>query len=495
VQGPSRLLPAWGVLLTLALAAAFSAAPASAKLPRTYQVTRVDSPTPESNQRFGETMVNAGTDVDGDGPDDLIVGTGRAGQVRGQVVIVSGASGSVIREIPGPSDDVNGNGTEIESTQADPDAPSGFGAAVASIGDIGSCTSSATFEPGGAPGDYCDLSIVPQTDQDTGDGVPEILVSAPGLDVATESDDRGAVFVIDGATGAILKRLEAPDATTDVGFGRALLSPAGETACGGVGLGGISPCVYGNSPAVRQGDLNDGGKSDIVIGAPDFNETAATNSACSDGAGGGTCSRSGRVYVFYGEDLRSLPPTQPPATAGLTIKNPFPQDDNPALDQRFWPESMGLSLAPLGDIGGCRTPGTPGTECPGGQRTDIADGNPDYVVSVPQADVGTIPDVGLAFAVDGASGAILDTYRHPEPQPEALFGFSSQTMPAIGDVGGFNVVPDVYLPAIGQTGQFAGQGKAYVFTGSGTGSHLISTLLDPTPQGQRWASIAFGRKC
>ena len=129
---------------------------------------------------------------------------------------------------------------------------------------MGSCLDSFR-RPGGAPGENCDESIVPRDpDQHFLDGVPEILVSAPGLDIDAESDDRGAVFVIDGATGAILNRIRAPssEGTTDIGFGRSILVPAGEPACAGTGKGGIwFPCDYGGAPAVVSGDLNDSGRA------------------------------------------------------------------------------------------------------------------------------------------------------------------------------------------------------------------------------------------
>src|SRR4029453_7033506 len=108
VQGPSRLLPSWGVVLALALVGAFSAAPASAKLPRGYQVTRVDGPDPQSEYRLGDAIVNAGGDIDGDGPDDLLVGIARGGSVKGRVLVLNGVDGSVISEIPAPSDDADG---------------------------------------------------------------------------------------------------------------------------------------------------------------------------------------------------------------------------------------------------------------------------------------------------------------------------------------------------------------------------------------------------
>lgn len=486
MQGPSRLLPSWGVVFALALVAAFSAAPASAKLPPGYQVTRVDGPDPQSEYRLGDAIVNAGGDLDGDEHDDFLAGIGLGSNVKGRVLVLSGVDGAVIREIPAPSDDVDGDTVETESQPGDPDAPSRFGAAVSSIADMGSCRSAAG-DPGGGPGENCDASIVPLADQHTLDGIPEILVSAPGLDIATESDDRGAVFIIDGDTGAILNRIRAPDSegTADIGFGRSILVPAGDTACAGIGKGGISACEYGDATfaAVARGDLNDRSRPDVVVGAPNFDETSATNPACSDGAGGGTCSGSGRVYVFYGEDLANYAPDQYPASYSVKIQNPFAQNDDPSLDPRFWAEGMGTSLAPVGDIGSCISPPPPGTPpgspCP--TRSRSPDGVPEFTIAVPREDAGAIPDAGMAFVVDGATGMTLDTYRPPDPQSEGLFGFANYSGPAIGDVGGNDLLPDIYMPAIGQTLQLAEQGRGYVFNGSDQGSHLISTLADPTP--------------
>jgi hypothetical protein len=462
--------------MMLAISAVFTAAPAFAKLPRTYQVTRIDNPDPHTNDKFGENMVNAGGDIDSDDHDDMLVGIGRGGGIKGRLLVLNGVNGSVIREIPAPSDDVDGDGVEIENGTGDPDAPSGFGAAIGTIADIGTC-------PGGEPGVNCDTANVSLADQNTGDGVPEILVSAVGLDITTESDDQGAVFVIDGASGAILKRMRLPngEASTDVGFGRAILSPGGEPACGGVGRGGVSECVYNTSAAVQQGDINADGKPDIVIGAPDFVDTSATNPACSDGAGGGICSGSGRVYVFYGEELAAFAPNQYPTAASLTIKNPFAQNDDPSVDPQYWSEDMGLSIAPVGDIGRCNQAGSPGSACPDTERSRQPDGHPEYTISAPRTDAGVIPDAGLAFVIDGATGRRLDTYRQPQPQAESLLGFSNFTLPAIGEVGGYDTLPDVYLPAIGESLQYVAQGRGYVFNGSNLGNRVISTLTDATP--------------
>src|SRR5919202_3473935 len=99
------------LLLALAVGALASASNAFAALPRTYQPQTVDPPTPTVEGRFGVALVNAG-DVNGDGKDDILVGTDEhGGAFAGTVYIVSGANGSVIRTLPPPDPGGAGNGS------------------------------------------------------------------------------------------------------------------------------------------------------------------------------------------------------------------------------------------------------------------------------------------------------------------------------------------------------------------------------------------------
>ena len=72
---------------------------------------------------------------------------------------------------------------------------------------------------------------------------------------------------------------------------------------------------------------------------------------------------------------------------------------------------MGVSFAPVGDIGRCNQPGTPASVCPNAMRSRTSDGQPEFTISVPKADAGVIPDAGVAFVIDGATGVRLDTLR------------------------------------------------------------------------------------
>jgi hypothetical protein len=117
--------------------------------------------------------------------------------------------------------------------------------------------------------------------------------------------------------------------------------------------------------------------------------------------------------------------------------------------------------------------------------TAAPDGKPDVVISSHRTDDFGMWDAGVALLFDGQDGSLLATYRHPEPQPAALFGFSNYNQPAVGDLGsGSN--PDSYQAAMRQNNPFTGGGRGYVMNGNflqGGSPNAISfsTLSDPTP--------------
>jgi FG-GAP repeat len=464
--------PLLGVLLSLTVAA-----PAFADLPRTYSAQRVDAPTPTGGARFGDNLVNVG-DLDADQKDDILVGQGAGG---GKAFVISGASGVVLRTIDPPDPSMGGN-------------QAGFGSYIAKIADIGSC-------PGfsGTPGTDCPASV--GEIDNTLDGVADHVVGAPGVDQSAAGEDTGRVYVLDGKTGAVLKRIDMPVADRDEqatvspsenlksgqpgsgakpGFGRKILSPAGQPPCAGnAGIGACDPVT--NSTLL--GDMNGDGRGDVAVSAPDYYETASTNSACTD-----ICRQAGRVYVYTSSSLLGRSPSQPLTFPLYVLRNPLAQRDDPNQPTFMYPERFGDGLAPIGDIGTCT--GQPGPAfCindptpDAGNASNVPDGRPEFVVSGSQIDIGGMPDVGQAYVIDGLTARIIHIVSHPGPHPTSQFGFSNYNQPAPGNLGD-TLLPDIYEPAFAQDVFFKGQGRGYVVNGNlkaEASRYTLALLDDPTP--------------
>jgi hypothetical protein len=474
-----------------------TAVPASAApgLPRTYQVLRVDSPVPVTGGTFGIGFVNAG-DLNDDGVDDLLVGTDEHGLGIGGVYEISGKDGSLIRTLTDPN------------PQPSPAPNPAFGSYVGKLGDIGSC-------PGAHPGEIC-----PNPTIGPPDGVPDLLVSALNANVTDNEGNTvtaGRVYVIDGATGAILKILQMPDqdlkdqitAGANPAFGRTVLTPAGMAPC--AGNMGVGPCTS-MPTAVKVGDVTGGTVPSILVGASDYFETGGNAlsggtsnpaSPCYAAAAGTPCQQAGREYVYSGEAIAGTDPSAIDNTPIYTIKNPTAQPDDTTTPVNSNRENMGYSIAPVGDLGSCVadsafTP-TPGSICPTHNSSPTPpglggpDGVPDFALSSHRTDDFGMFDVGVVYLIDGKTGAVLYTYHSPEPQPAELFGFSNYNQPAIGDVGS-SAAPDIYEAAMRENVDgFTGAGKGFVLDGQFTQAGSPNTVSfasfqAPNPQ----ASMDFG---
>jgi len=441
-------------------------------------VQRVDSPNPTVGGDFGIGFTSAG-DLNGDNKTDLIVGTDEHGGSTGQVFEINGANGSTIRTINAP--DTGGSGT----------LPS-FGSYVGGISDLGSC-------PGGTAGQTCPNGTVGPAD-----GTPELLITALGVDAGFNDPqdgnnpatliDAGRAYVVDGATGAILKRvqmpaddlaeqLHAPGGAKKPAFGRTILNPSSQ-----FGAANSTPPA-----AVQIGDVDGGGKPDFMVGASDFFETGATanpDSPCAEAGPAAQCLQAGRAYLFRGEDVAGSDPTVTLDTPLYKIKNPTAQPDDLDTPVNSNRESMGYSVAPVGDVGKCNIdpngdPSLGGDTCTNANSTGTPDGRPDIALSSHRTDEFGMFDVGVVYLLDGRNGSVLYTYHHPEPQPASLFGFTNYNQPAVGDVGS-STAPDVYEPAMRQNNPYTGGGKGYLMNGQfkqGGSPNSISfaTLTDPTP--------------
>jgi len=142
-------------------------------------------------------------DLDGDGTDDYIIGDSGASLSTEKVVVYSGKTGRVLHQLPFPGGSL------------------GFGVAVAGSEDV------------------------------NGDGVADLLVGGP----AQDARDLGAAFLYSGLDGSLLRRIDGSDQF----FGQSLVDP---------------------------GDVDGDGTPDLLIGSP----TADT----------ATWSSAGRAALFSG---------------------------------------------------------------------------------------------------------------------------------------------------------------------------------------------------
>ena len=451
-------------------------------LPRTYDVQRVDSPEPEQAGLFSLSMHLAG-DLNGDGEQDLISPQVAGFNTQGRVYVFSGETGARLDTVNAPDPSTVGGNAQFGLL-----GTAKVGDNRGTPSDLGSC-------PGGTSGQTCPASPIGPPD-----GVPDLLIGATGVDVAGVTDV-GRVYVLDGRTRAVLKRIDMPAADraltgAGAGFGREVLTPAGLPGC--EGNAGIGPCEM-MPPAVQAGDMDGGGRPDVVVGARRFNETpgtAAAGSHCAAAAPTATCAAAGRAYVFRGEDIVNSAPTEILDGTGAgetvrTIRNPDAQADDPVPAISTAGEGFGNDLIPIGDVGRCNNAAlAPGARCPRGDSTATADGRPEVVIAAPGTDYplddpdAAFSDAGAAHLVDGATGTILHTYLHPEPQRAAGFGGSYEHTLAAGDMGDTGH-PDVSLGAPGQDAAFKGSGRAYVMSGNfrtSAGLTNIARLDDPTPE-------------
>jgi hypothetical protein len=487
--------------------AAIGAVPALADLPPGYQVQRIDSPIQTATGGFGNLMAPIG-DVNADGKEDFgaiqYVGStnlndGTTTNGDGIIWEFSGATGAVLRSVN--AGDAGGIGGRA-----------GADGNIFRAGDIGSC-GTAPAQVAGQPGPVCaSLAVGPP------DGIGDILIGAGGVDVGGVTDV-GRVYLLDGATLAILKKIdmpagdraliaaraaEVPPVTGSTvpsirgGFGRTAVVPRGLPPCAGNAGIGTCPAVGTIPTGVRVGDITGdaNNRPDIIIGSnmfPENGSTAHPNSNCAASSGAAICVGAGRAYVFRGEDIVGSNPATILDTPMWTLKNIAAITDDPFDDSTgHLVENFSHSQIMVGDVGACRTGGSfpavsPGNRCTLQARTNVVDGKPDFVISSHRSETPIFaPDPqffesGVSILYDGATGAILHIYNDPTPQANALFGFTTGQQFAVGDLGD-SALPDVVIPAMQDAQGKAETGRGFVFSGNVAANMInFAVIDDPTP--------------
>jgi hypothetical protein len=324
---------------------------------RTQKVRyEIRSPEPQANAYFGFYIANLG-DVNHDGTDDLAVGapfenvdaSGNACTAgapgcnvsQGKVFVFEGSTGKLLYSINSP-----------HPQQSDPAGvgPGGFGARISTAGDV------------------------------TGDGVPDIIIGAPGYDLpaacshltpipANCHKTEGESFIMNGATGALVRVIDIPASDEPA-------APGCNPSCGRIG-----------GTVTSVGDINGDGVPDQQVAAYSLHGTATTH---------------GRVYLISGKDGSVLARIDPP---------------EPGASQFF-----GLQDA---------APMTPG---------DVnGDGVPDIYVDAFTQTGAAGPSQGKAWVFDGkktvATGQAVLLYEVVNPQagPSTSSGFSASKTYYDGD--------------------------------------------------------------
>lgn len=306
--------------------------------------------------QFGSSLAAAG-DIDGDGITDVIVGTphhvvspeDEAMFSVGRTFVCSGATGAVLLTLDNPTPEEN--------------ARAGF--SVASLGDVNS------------------------------DGVPDVLVGAPGQNIGDEEDgliDVGVAYVYSGANGGLIRTLNHPNQTVNARFGSAVAN------AGDVNADGVSDALIG-APGAGQAFVFSGKTGALIFTIPSpaaekehsFGAAVAggkdlDNDGIPDFAVGAPLLKSsqGGVFLFKGSDGTLL--------RKLRVATP----------QRF--SKFGASISLIDDFTGDR-------------RADVFVGAPDQ-------DVGGLINAGEAFIFSGTRGTLFQSFTSETPQAFAGFGLA-----------------------------------------------------------------------
>jgi hypothetical protein len=397
----------------------------------TARATIVLDPDPEdSTTQFARAIADIG-DVNGDGVPDLAVGapfqdgdfdstTMGFGEPQnvGKIWVLNGATRTIITQLNdpqfqlvqdlkfggelgwsvAPAGDINGDGIPdviagMPHYQVAEDGEAAFNVGRTFVFSGATDTVLLTLDnPVVEENARAGYSVVSLGDTN-GDGVPDVLVGAPGQDIGDEEDgltDVGVVYLYSGANGSLIRTLNHPNQTVDARFGFAVAN------AGDVNGDGVSDALIG-APGAGEAFVFSGKTGTLIFTIP--SPTAEKEPSFGSAVAGGKDfdrdripdfvvgapllkSSRGAVYVFKGSDgtlLRTLPLSTP---------------------QRF--AKFGAFVTVTDDLTG--------------------DGRADIFVGAPEADVGGLIDAGSGFIYDGARGKLFQTLTSETPQAFAGFG-------------------------------------------------------------------------
>ncbi len=243
----------------------------------------------EAQGRRGAAIAGVG-DVTGDGAEDLLVGAPGESAGAGRVLLVSGATGLVVRLIAGQPGEALGSSVALagssglggpQAIAGAPGAASGAGAAVR----LALPGLAVLDRLDGTPGAELGAAVAAAGDLDD-DGLPDVAVSAPGADRVFVWAGSGPTATLDGLRagerfGASLSALGDADldGVPDLAVGAPLADAPPLNGAGRVdlvsGRTGERRSVLGGSPGneagaavAHAGDLDGDGVGDLAVGSP-----------------------------------------------------------------------------------------------------------------------------------------------------------------------------------------------------------------------------------
>ncbi|MBI3756654.1 MAG: FG-GAP repeat protein, partial [Deltaproteobacteria bacterium] len=375
-------------------------------------------------------MVEAG-DLDRDGKSDLLVSAPFSGTTSygfdgpGSAYAISGADGHVIYRVDG---DASGDD---------------LGWCLASIGDL------------------------------NGDGIPELLIGAPD----NPTTGIGYVKIVDGATGALIARINDPDGPNPYPnsvFGTNEFGDAVSEA-GDVNGDGVPDFMVG-APSARPNGMNNAGSVFIYSGKIDpvthqFPLLYRFNGEHPNDLFGGCCGGVDSIGDLDGDGIGDLVVAAPAANpngkldagsvyvfSGRTGTLLYRLDgENP--EDFFGGNNCGCGpVTKLPDLDGDRVP-------------ELLIGAP--LVSVPSSGPGKVTDVGRVYVYSGRTGTLLQKIENPDPVNFRLFGNSVDNLGDINGDGKLEIIigaptmtfdfPLVMIETNHVVGKI-GPGKYYVFS-------------------------------
>lgn len=388
------------VLLIVGLTATLAfVAPSQAATPSTqYKVTRIDSPDPQLNGRWGERVAVAG-DITGDRvPDFFEVSLHYAPSPQlpfaGRVYLLNGKTGKVVYHIDSPEPQANAQFgfyiSVIGDVNHDGKNDIAVGTDAQTVGSHVAQGKAWVFSgangrllyaldnpaPQGTANNKARFgSRIGRAGDINGDHVPDIIVGASGNDIPAGCGDatpvpagcrrdQGQAFIFSGSDGKLLRTLDLPAADQ---------SPRGTCSsnCGSFGLSVQSP-----------GDVNGDGVADQLVDAGTYSFYTGTGAPCGTPKPNGCNEGQGRMYLFDGRTgklLRRIDDPAPQAGASFGFQDAAP-------------------LSP-GDVNGDGVPDIYGN----GFLQNGPAGNGD----------------GRAWIFSGKTGEVIRELKSPNPQPGA----------------------------------------------------------------------------